>query len=76
MKFYSEDLNPGFCPPHPTNTYTYGVTITLRVCSGEKWKKRKRKRKCKLNVYNCVHFLKTVYIEYIELSKIFEKCAR
>ena len=26
------DLNLGYYPLHPTNTYTYGVTIALRVC--------------------------------------------
>ena len=27
-----EDLNPDFCPPHLTNTYTYRVIVALRVC--------------------------------------------
>ena len=26
------DLNLGYYPLHPTNTYIYGVTIALRVC--------------------------------------------
>ena len=26
------DLNHGYYPLHPTNTYTYGVIIALRVC--------------------------------------------
>ena len=29
MKLLPEDLNP--YPPHPTNTYTYEVTISPRV---------------------------------------------
>ena len=29
------DLNLGYYPPHPTSTYTYGVTIALRVCGGK-----------------------------------------
>ena len=28
------DLTSSFCPPHPTSTYTCGVTITPKVCSG------------------------------------------
>ena len=28
------DLNPGHCPSHLTNTYTYEVTVVSRVCSG------------------------------------------
>ena len=28
------DLNPDPYPLHPTNTYTYGVTIALRMCRG------------------------------------------
>ena len=34
MKLSPGDLNPGPCPPHPTNTYTCGVAIALRVCGG------------------------------------------
>ena len=34
VKFPPRDLNPDPCPPHPINTYIYGVTITLRTCSG------------------------------------------
>ena len=33
------DLNLDLCPPYLTNTYTYGVTTTARVCSGKKKKK-------------------------------------
>ena len=29
-----EDLNPSSCPPHLTNTYTYGVTVASRMCNG------------------------------------------
>ena len=29
-------LNPGLCPPHPTNTYTCGVTIAPRCTVVEK----------------------------------------
>ena len=32
------DLNPNHCPPHPTITYTYGVTVALKVC-GDNLKK-------------------------------------
>ena len=32
MKLPPRDLNPGPCPPHPTSTYTCGVTIALMVC--------------------------------------------
>ena len=34
VKLPSGDLNPGPCPPHPTSTYTCGVTIALKVCGG------------------------------------------
>ena len=32
IKLSSEDLNSSLYPPHPTSTYTCGVTIALRVC--------------------------------------------
>ena len=32
MKLPPKDLNLGPYPPHPTNTYTYGVIIASRVC--------------------------------------------
>ena len=32
VKFPLGDLNPDPCPPHPTNTYTYGVTIAPKMC--------------------------------------------
>ena len=35
MKLPSGDLNPDPYPPHPTNTYIYGVIIALRVCGGK-----------------------------------------
>ena len=31
VKLPPEKLNPGSYPPHPTSTYTYGVTIASRV---------------------------------------------
>ena len=34
MKLSPGDLNLGLCPPHPTSTYTCGVTIAPRVCGG------------------------------------------
>ena len=34
VKLFLRDLNPNPYPSHPTNTYTCGVTIALRVCSG------------------------------------------
>ena len=34
VKFSLGDLNLGPCLPHPTNTYTCGVTTAPRVCSG------------------------------------------
>ena len=34
VKFPPRDLNSDPCPPHLINTYIYGVTITLRTCSG------------------------------------------
>ena len=34
VKLPPRDLNPDPCPPHPTSTYTCGVTIALRVCGG------------------------------------------
>ena len=34
MKFYFGDLNPSAYPPHLTNTYTCGVIIVLKMCSG------------------------------------------
>ena len=27
VKLISKNLNPSFCPPYPTSTYTYRVTI-------------------------------------------------
>ena len=36
VKLPSGDLNPDPCPPHSISTYTYGVTITPNVYSGEK----------------------------------------
>ena len=36
VKLPLENLNPSpYPPPHFTSTYTYGVTITLRVCDGK-----------------------------------------
>ena len=32
MKLPPENLNLSFCPTHPTNIYTCGVTIAPRVC--------------------------------------------
>ena len=37
VKLSSKNLNFGFCPPHSTSTYTYGVTIAPRVCGREKF---------------------------------------
>ena len=34
VKFFLEDLNPDSCPQLLTDTYTYRVTITLRVFGG------------------------------------------
>ena len=34
VKLPPGDLNPISYPTHLTNTYTCGVTIALRVCSG------------------------------------------
>ena len=34
VKLPPGDLNPGLCPPHPTSTYTCGVTIVPKVCGG------------------------------------------
>ena len=31
VKLPPRDLNPDFCLPHCTNTYTYGMTTTLKV---------------------------------------------
>ena len=31
VKFPPKDFKPDPCPPHPTNTYTYGVTIILKM---------------------------------------------
>ena len=36
MKLTLGDLNHGPCLPHPTNTYTCGVTITPRISSNGK----------------------------------------
>ena len=33
VKLFPRNLNLGFYPPSPTNTYTCGVTIAPRVCS-------------------------------------------
>ena len=35
VKLPLEDLNPNPYPPHPTSTYTYGVTVAPRVCGGK-----------------------------------------
>ena len=34
VKLSPKDLNPNPYPPHPTSTYTCGVTIAPRVCGG------------------------------------------
>ena len=34
VKLSPEDLNPGPCLPHSTNTYTCGVPIVPRECGG------------------------------------------
>ena len=34
VNFSLGDLNSGSYPPHLTNTYTYRVTVALRVCGG------------------------------------------
>ena len=34
VKFLPEDLNPGPCPPHPTNIYTCEVTTAPKVHGG------------------------------------------
>ena len=34
MKLLLGYLNPNLYPPHPTNIYTCGVTIALRMCVG------------------------------------------
>ena len=34
VKLPLRDLNPDIYPPHPTSTYTCGVTIAPRVCGG------------------------------------------
>ena len=34
VKLLLGDLNPNPYPPHPTSTYTCGVTIATRVCGG------------------------------------------
>ena len=33
MKFPPRELNPNSYPPHPTNTYTCGLTIVSKVYS-------------------------------------------
>ena len=33
VKLPPKDLNSGFYPPYPTNTYTYEVTIAPRIYS-------------------------------------------
>ena len=60
VKLSSGHLNLGPCPPHPTSTYTCGVTIAPRMCGGSsnnykavkkntKYKKKKKKTKTKTN---------------------------
>ena len=39
VKFPPENLSFGSCASHPTSTYTYGVTIVLRMCSGSEIEK-------------------------------------
>ena len=34
VKLSPEDLNLDPYPPHPTNTYTYRVTIAPKTCGG------------------------------------------
>ena len=36
IKLSPEDLNSDPYPPHPISTYTYKVTIALRVCGDKK----------------------------------------
>ena len=49
VKFSPRDLNSDPYPhtPHPTSTYTCGVAIAPRVCSG---KKKKKNFKCYKNI--------------------------
>ena len=35
IKLSAGDLNPDPYPSHPTNTYTYRMTTTPRVCGGK-----------------------------------------
>ena len=34
VKLLLRNLNPSPFSPHPTTTYTYGVTVELRMCGG------------------------------------------
>lgn len=34
IKFFFRDLNPNFYLSHPTNTYTYRITIAAKVHGG------------------------------------------
>ena len=36
VKLPLRDLNAGPYPPHPISVYTYGVTITPKMCGGNK----------------------------------------
>ena len=62
VKFPPRDLNPGLCPPHPTSTYTYGVTIATRVCSDTAFLE---------NIKSCQQYL----LFYHSPNKIFQKIA-
>ena len=35
VKFLLGNMNPDPYPPHPTYTYTCGITLVLRVCGEE-----------------------------------------
>ena len=36
VKFPHKNLNHDPCPPHPTNTYTCGMIIALRMCGSSR----------------------------------------
>ena len=51
VKFPPRYLNPGPYPPHPTSTYTYGVTIAQRMCGDGYRILFKSKNPCQIKIH-------------------------
>ena len=78
VRLFSGDLNSDSYLPHPTSTYTCGVTITPKVCGSKKHlslylstKSEKHKRKILLHTYVHLYTVKIYRTENVILNHIF-----